>query len=62
MNHQHLQKINEFGYYPVGLGSNNFSSSWITDFIGENITEKNPFYGEYTFHYNLWKNNNILNA
>lgn len=61
MNHRHLNKINEFGYHPVGLGSNNFSSGWITDFIGENITEKNPFYGEYTFHYNLWKNNNILN-
>lgn len=60
MNHQHLKKINELGYYPVGLGSNNFTAGWITDSIGENITEKNPFYSEYTFHYNLWKNNNIL--
>jgi len=23
---------------------------------GENISEKNEFYGEYTFHYWFWKN------
>ena len=23
---------------------------------GENISKKNPYYGEYTFHYWLWKN------
>jgi len=61
MNDEHLQKINEIGYYPVGLGSNNFSNGWIRDFVGENISEKNPFYGEYTFHYNLWKNKSMLN-
>ena len=60
MNNEHFKRINEFGYYPVGLGSNNFSSGWIRDFIGKNISEKNPFYGEYTFHYNLWKNKSIL--
>ncbi len=62
MNNQHFKKINEFGYYPVGLGSNNFSSGWIRDVVGENISEKNPFYGEYTFHYNLWRNKSILNS
>ena len=25
----------------------------------KNISEKNPNFGEYTFHYNLWKNNII---
>ena len=60
MNDEHLQKINEIGYCPVGLGSNNFSNGWIRDFVGENISEKNPFYGEYTFHYNVWKNKSML--
>ena len=40
---------------PVGLGEK-LSENCITDKIGENISNKNQFYGEYTFHYWIWKN------
>ncbi len=56
MNPNHLNLINEFNYVPVGLGKSNFSNAWIKDNSGENISEKNKYYGEYTFHYWLWKN------
>ena len=46
-------------YIPVGLGYDNYSNGWITDKNGDNISKKNPYYGEYTFHYNLWKNDII---
>ena len=29
---------------------------FLRDITGDNISNKNPFYGEYTFHYWLWKN------
>ena len=45
------------GYIPVGLGKNIINKDFLTDKSENNISEKNPFYGEYTFHYNLWKNN-----
>jgi len=51
-----FKKILNLGYLPVGLGDSNFSDDWITDKDGENISNKNKFYGEYTFHYYLWKN------
>ena len=51
---QILDKILDLGYIPVGLGNSNFSSKWITDDQGENISWKNKYYGEYTFHY-FWK-------
>ena len=51
-----FKKISNLGYLPVGLGDSNFSDDWITDKDGENISNKNKFYGEYTFHYYLWKN------
>jgi len=49
-------KIKNLGYIPVGLGKENFSNAWLRDNQGNNISEKNEFYGEYTFHYWLWKN------
>ena len=48
-----MQKL---GYTPVGLGKDNFSSEWLRDNTGENISSKNRYYGEYTFHYWFWKN------
>ncbi|MDB2474322.1 DUF4422 domain-containing protein [bacterium] len=48
-------------YIPVGLGGENFSKGWISDKGKKNISFKNPYYGEYTFHYNIWKNNLIHN-
>ena len=57
----HLNKIKKLEYIPVGLGEEDFSTDWHTDKVGQSISNKNPFYGEYTFHYWIWKNylNNI---
>lgn len=43
-------------YIPVGLGKNNFSDGWLKDNTGNNISKKNPYYSEFTFHYWFWKN------
>ena len=56
IHNSHFEKINRLGYTPVGLGKNIHSKKFLTDSSGENISEKNPFYGEYTFHYWIWKN------
>ena len=52
----HYTFINKIGYLPVGLGDKKFSDSWLTDKMGKNISYKNKNYGEYTFHYWIWKN------
>ncbi len=51
-----LNKVKNLHYLPVGLGANNFSDGWLSDKSGINISNKNSYYGEYTFHYWLWKN------
>ena len=51
-----LSKVKKLNYTPVGLGSDKFSSEWIRDNSGINISNKNKFYGEHTFHYWFWKN------
>jgi len=51
-----IKKVNNLNYIPVGLGLEKFSSGWITDKSGNNISDKNKYYGEYTFHYWFWKN------
>jgi hypothetical protein len=48
--------VKSLGYEPVGLGNENYSSEWIRDNTAENISHKNKYYGEYTFHYWIWKN------
>ena len=53
---QHLSNLKVINYIPVGLGKNNFNNEWIRDNTGENISYKNNYYGEYTFHYWFWKN------
>ena len=52
----HYKFIKSLEYKPVGLGEKNFDENWFTDKSGENISKKNKNYGEYTFHYWLWKN------
>ena len=52
----HLKIIRELNYLPVGLGQKNFPNECYLDNNGENISKKNKHYGEYTFHYWLWKN------
>ena len=52
----HLDLINSLGYLPVGLGEDIKSSGFLRDNTDDNISTKNSFYGEYTFHYWIWKN------
>ena len=56
LNPNHLNVIKKLNYLPVGLGKKEFTSEWFKDVSEDNIRDKNPFYGEYTFHYWLWKN------
>ena len=56
MSPKHENFIQKLGYVPVGLGDKDYSDNFLTDRKGINISKKNPFYGEYTFHYWLWKN------
>ena len=53
---KHYDFIKNLGYVPVGLGEKKFNKDWLTDKSGINISEKNKYYSEYTFHYWLWKN------
>jgi hypothetical protein len=55
-NDEDYKKIKSLGYMPVGLGGGMINKKWIKDNTKKNITNKNPYYGEYTFHYWLWKN------
>ena len=56
MNSKHLNFIKDIKYIPVGVGTEDFSKEFFRDNKGINISEKNKYYGEYTFHYWLWKN------
>ena len=56
INEDHLEPIKKLGYLPVGLGNNIKSKEFIRDNTSLNISKKNPHYGEYTFHYWIWKN------
>ena len=56
INDRYYRIIKKLGYIPVGLGKEILLESWLRDDKGENISEKNEFYGEYTFHYWFWKN------
>ena len=52
----HYDKITKLGYLPVGLGKKITSKNFLLDNTGDNISFKNSFYGEYSFHYWIWKN------
>ena len=52
----HISYIKDLNYTPVGLGNKLFPKNCLNDKSGNNISDKNKFYGEYTFHYWLWKN------
>lgn len=55
----HENLIENIGYVAVGLGNKKFSKNCLGDNSGNHISKKNPFYGEYTFHYWLWKNHSF---
>jgi len=54
----HYKFIKELDYIPVGLGEKFFDKKedWLSDKSGNNISKKNKYYSEYTFHYWIWKN------
>ena len=52
----HYKFIKDIGYEPVGLGDKDFDDNWWDDKSGSNISIKNKYYGEYTYHYWIWKN------
>ena len=52
----HYNFIKDLGYIPVGLGDKDFNDDWFRDTSGINISKKNKNYGEYTYHYWIWKN------
>ena len=56
LNPSHYNFINNLGYTPVGLREKAFTREWFTDKSGDNISKKNRYYSECTFHYWLWKN------
>ena len=49
-------KIKSLNYIPVGLGKEIYNKDWLRDNTFNNISKKNSYYGEYTFHYWFWKN------
>ena len=51
-----LSTVKSLGYIPVGLGDDIYSQDWLRDNTLENISNKNKYYSEYTFHYWFWKN------
>jgi hypothetical protein len=59
LNPLHKNLIEKLKYVPVGLGKKDFGPGWLRDKTGDNIAFKNPHYGEYTFHYWLWKNKQV---
>ncbi len=56
INNSNLDTIKSLNYIPVGLNKDKFSKEWLRDNIGDNISNKNSYYGEYTFYYWYWKN------
>ena len=50
------EKFKKLNLIPVGLGDENFDSHLLNDKCAKNISNKNKNFGEYTFHYHLWKN------
>ena len=51
-----LKMIKSLEYLPVCLGDKIKSDGFIRDSSKVNISKKNNYYGEYTFHFWLWKN------
>ena len=56
LNNDYLNIVKKLNYIPVGLRNQNFSNEWMRDNTLDNIANKNPYYGEYTFYYWYWKN------
>lgn len=57
---QNYEELKNLNLTPVGLGSEKFDKDWLSDKEGENISDKNSNFGEYTFHYKIWKNEKLV--
>ena len=53
---ENFNQFKKLDLIPVGLGNKSFDSRWLNDRGKNNISNKNIHFGEYTFHYHLWKN------
>ena len=53
---ENYRLFKELNLLSVGLGNQSFGNEWLNDKGSLNISEKNINFGEYTFHYHLWKN------
>ena len=54
--HKPLKEIEKLGLIPTGVGIANFPSNYTIENTGENISHKNQYYSETSFHYWIWKN------
>lgn len=55
-----FEKLKNLNLIPVGLGKQKFNGNWLKDKAKKNISKKNINFGEYTFHYKLWKNKSLI--
>ena len=56
IHNNNYDKLKKLDLIPVGLGDAKFHTDWLNDKGTFNISKKNKNFGEYTFHYHLWKN------
>ena len=54
--HKAIPLIEKLGFIPFGTGTKEYPKDYIKDNSGDNIANKNNYYGETTFHYWYWKN------
>ena len=57
---QNYDQLKNLSLTPVGLGEDEFDKNWLSDKEGENISNKNLNFGEYTFHYKIWQNDHLI--
>ena len=57
---QDFKQLKNLNLIPVGVGQKEFDNNWLSDKKGENISHKNLNFGEYTFHYKIWQNDNLI--
>ena len=56
IHNNNYEKLKKLDLIPVGLGNAKFHTDWLNDKGTFNISAKNKNFGEYTFHFHLWKN------
>ena len=54
--HKPLDYINKLGLIPFGVGLNDYPNGYLEEKKGTNISNKNKYYSETSFHYWYWQN------